>query len=128
MDYRPVALIWDVVTTVPTVGQTWITPAFLAALATVITAVTGLVVALKTLGAVNTTATKVDNTAAQVDSTNTKVHEVAVATNGTQNAMEARLLALERALIPPGSPPVAARGAVQHATPPPAPGSPPKAP
>jgi hypothetical protein len=127
MDFGPVGVVVDALTNVPTVGVTWATPAFLAALATVITAVTGLIVALKTLGAVNTTATKVDNTAVQVDSTNTKVHEVAVATNGTQAAIEARMLALERMLIQPGFPPAPASATGSPATVPPAPDSPPTA-
>jgi len=81
-----------------TVAGTWLTPAFLAGLATLITAITGLVIALRAAGTLSTAATTAQATHSAVEATRQQVAQVAVQTNGQMEALQKRNLALEQEL------------------------------
>lgn len=72
-------------------GNTWLTPAFLAALATLITALTGLVVAFRAAGSLSVAATTAKDTHA-------KVTQVATQTNGVLDELRTRNAFLEKEL------------------------------
>lgn len=81
-----------------TVAGTWLTPAFLAGLATLITAVTGLIIALRAAGSLSTAATTAEATHTAVQATRAQIAQVAVQTNGQLEALQKRNLELEQEL------------------------------
>jgi hypothetical protein len=85
-------------TTVPTVGPTWVTPAFLAGLATLITAITGLIIALRASGSLANAAVTAQATHSAVQATKAQVAQVAVQTNGQLETLQKRNVALEQEL------------------------------
>jgi hypothetical protein len=97
-----VGFLADVVTTVPTVGDTWATPAFIAAVATLIASITGLIVALRSQSKVDAVAvTQAAHTATSA-STSRKVDQVVTNTNGVMDRMESRISQLEQLLVDSG--------------------------
>lgn len=101
MDFSQVGALLDATTNVPTVGPTWATPAFLAALATLITSIGGVIAIVLNTRTTNQVQRTAVDTQAKVEDTHAQVHEVAVATNGAQDAMVRRLELLEAKLNPP---------------------------
>lgn len=117
-----VGLLADALTTVPTVGPEWATPAFLAALATLIASITGLVVALKSLQKVTGVQATADSHTASIATTDKKVDQVVSNTNGVMAGMEKRISQLEALLGQAGIVPPPRSDPPPGATPPPAPG------
>ena len=92
------AVVLAAATADTTVAGTWLTPAFLAGLATLITAVTGLIIALRAAGSLSTAATTAQATHSAVQATREQVAQVAVQTNGQMEALQKRNLELEQEL------------------------------
>lgn len=98
------ALAAAVTTADTTIGNTWLTPAFLAALATLITALTGLVVAFRAANSLSTAQ-------ATAEATHSKVETVVQQTNGALQTLQERNAALEKELAG-----IAHRSAIRGAT------------
>lgn len=97
-----VTVFADTITNVPTVGPTWATPAFVAAVATLIASITGLLVALRSQGKVAAIQTVQAAHTSTATEQGTKLDQVVTNTNGVMAAFEARITQLEGHLVAAG--------------------------
>lgn len=97
-----IGFLADVVTTVPTVGDTWATPAFIAAVATLVASITGLIVALRSQSKVASIQQVQAHHTETSANTSAKVSQVVSNTNGVMDRMETRISQLEQVLVTAG--------------------------